>query len=107
MRALDELRPLTAGRLLSLWQECRELGDPLEQVLICNGRIAAECCFLRGKRVYANGMEALEDLTGRELERLLFLLAEGGGREGLRPENGGAAENPAFDRERFEALRRE
>ena len=27
MREFDELRPLTAGRLLGLWQECREMGD--------------------------------------------------------------------------------
>ena len=39
MRKADELRPLTAGRLLELWREYRETGDPLERVLRCNGRI--------------------------------------------------------------------
>lgn len=107
MRDVDELRPLTAGRLLSLWRTCRTIEDPLERVLTCNGRIAAECCFLRGRRVYEDGAEALEDLTGRELERLLFLLAEDVGRESLPGSGGGTAENPAFDRGRFEALRRE
>ena len=41
MRKMDELRPLTAGRLLALWRECRETEDPLERVLRCNGRILA------------------------------------------------------------------
>ena len=58
MRAVDELRPLTAGRLLELWQACREIGDPLERVLRCNGRIVSECCFFRGERVYRDGAEA-------------------------------------------------
>ena len=32
MREIDELRPLTAGRLLELWQEAREAAeDPLER----------------------------------------------------------------------------
>ena len=55
MRKMDELRPLTAGRLLALWRECRETEDPLERVLRCNGRILAECCFFRGERVYGGG----------------------------------------------------
>ena len=48
MRDVDELRPLTAGRLLELWREGRETEDPLERVLLCNGRILAECCFCQG-----------------------------------------------------------
>ncbi len=107
MREIDELRPLTAGRLLALWRDCRETGDPLERVLTCNGRIVSECCFLRGERVYGNGTEALEDLTGREMERLLLRLAEGGGREERRPRESAAEENPKFDAARFEALRKE
>ena len=67
MREIDELRPLTAGRLLELWQACREAGDPLERVLLCNGRILSECCFAQGKRVYGDEAEALADLTGRQM----------------------------------------
>lgn len=106
MRAVDELRPLTAGRLLELWRECREIQDPLERVLWCNGRIAAECCFLEGERVYDGAAEALEDLTGRQLEGLLLRLARGGGSE-EGPKSAGKEENPAFDAERFEAMRGE
>ena len=70
MREIDQLRPLTAGRLLSLWQACREeTEDPLERALLCNAGILAACCFFRGERVYGGGMEALEDLTGLEMER--------------------------------------
>lgn len=107
MRDTDELRPLTAGRLLALWREYRETGDPLERVLRCNGRILSECCFFQGQRVYANEAEALEDLTGRRMEQLLARLAEGGGPLGDRPGSGPAEENPEFDAARFEALRGE
>ena len=107
MRDFDELRPLTAGRLLGVWRSCREIGDPLERVLRCNGRIVSECCFLRGEPVYLNEMEALEDLTGGEMETLLWQLAEGGAREGRRTGNEQPAENPAFDTARFERLRGE
>ena len=49
MREIDELRPLTAGRLLALWREVREAAeDPLERTVLCNARIAAACCFFRG-----------------------------------------------------------
>lgn len=106
MRDMDELRPLTAGRVLALWWESREAsGDPLERALLCNGRILSECCFFQGERVYGDGAEALADLTGRQMERLLLRLAEGGEEEGnhpLFPAPG--AENPAFDPARFRAL---
>lgn len=104
MRAVDELRPPRLGRLLELWRECRKAGDPLEQVLRCNGRIVSECCYFRGEPVYKSGEEALEDLTGRQMEALLLRLA-GGGREDRRPS--GDTENPEFDAARFEALRGE
>ena len=107
MRAADELRPLTAGQLLALWREYRETGDPLERVLRCNGRILSECCFFQGQRVYADETEALENLTGRQMERLLARLAEGGGPLERRSENSPAEENPEFDAARFEALRGE
>ena len=105
MRAMDELRPLTAGRLLELWQARREIEDPLERVLRCNGDILAACCLFQGERVYETGGEALADLTGQEMERLLRRLAEGGG-ECRPPESGGAEANPKFDLARFQALGR-
>ena len=101
MREIDELRPLTAGRLLTLWRESREREDPLERVLLCNGRILAECCFFREERVYAGGAEALADLTGRQMAALLRRLPEEGG----GPRTAREAENPAFDAARFDALR--
>ena len=39
------------------------------------------------------------------MERLLLALAEGGGPRDRRPQADRAAENPAFDPERFAALR--
>lgn len=105
MRDIDELRPLSLGRLLELWRQCREAGDPLERVLLCNGRILAESCFFRGEPVYGDETEALEDLTGRQVERLLLKLAEGGG--GRRPRTERETVNPAFDAARFAALRGE
>lgn len=105
MRDIDELRPLSLSRLLELWRQCREYADPLEQVLLCNGRVLAESCFYQGGPVYGDGAEALEDLTGRQMERLLWKLAEGGGDR--RPPAGRETVNPAFDTARFDALRGE
>lgn len=108
MRRADELRPLNLGRLLALWQQCREAAeDPLEQVLLCNGRILSECCFFQGKRVYADETEVLADLTGRQMESLLRRLGSDGGSEDRRPPAGREAVNPAFDAARFQALRGE
>ena len=51
MREVDELRPLTAGRLLAIWREsAREAEDPLERSLLSNARVLAECCWSRGSR---------------------------------------------------------
>lgn len=101
MREIDELRPLTAGRLLALWREVRKTSeDPLERTVLCNARIAAECCFFRGEPVFADEQEVLAALTGRQLERLLRRLSEGA------PAPGGER-NPAFDESRFAALREE
>lgn len=97
MRAVEELRPLTAGALLALWQSCRErCADPLERTLLCNAAILRDACFQGGKAVYGDEMEVLRDLTPREMERLLVRLAEGAGPE---------PENPDFDGARFDAIR--
>lgn len=106
MRDIDELRPLSLGRLLELWRRSRECGDPLERVLLCNGRILAESCFFRGEPVYGDEAEVLGDLTGRQMERLLRKLAEGGGGD-RRPQADRETVNPAFDAARFAALRGE
>ena len=99
MREIDELRPLTAGRLLALWREVREAAeDPLERTVLCNARIAAACCFFRGEPVFEDERAVLAALTGRQLERLLLRLAEAE----PGPEGTG---NPSFDHGRFEALR--
>lgn len=101
MRRVDELRLLTAGRLLTLWREsgCRA-EEPVERALLCNAAVLAESCFFQGEPAF-DGMEAvLEGLTPREMESLLGRLAEGH----AAPEEAG---NPAFDETRFEALREE
>lgn len=100
MREIDELRPLTAGRLLAIWRESREAAeDPLERTLLCNAAVLAESCFFRGQRAFSDGAAVLEARTGRQIEALLRRLAAGG------EPPAGDAENPAFDRARFEALR--
>ena len=69
MREIDELRPLTAGRLLELWQEAREAAeDPLERTILCNARIAAACCFSGGEPAFEDERAVLAALTGRQLE---------------------------------------
>ena len=102
MRDIDELRPLSLGRMLALWRSYRETGDPLERAALCNGRILAECCFFEGRPVYRDEAEALEDLTARRMESLLLRLAEGGGR--LPGPAAAEGDNPAFDAARFRAL---
>ena len=102
MRDIDELRPLTAGRLLELWRESREASeDGLERTVICNARVLAACCYFQGEPVYGDETAVLTDLAGRQMESLLTRLAKGGG--GLPAET----VNPAFDQGRFDALRRE
>ena len=73
MRDVDELRPLTAGRLLTLWREHRE-EEPLERALLCNARVLAESCFYRGEPAFGSSEEVLEELTGRQMESLLRAL---------------------------------
>lgn len=99
MREIDELRPLTAGRLLNLWSAAREAAeDSLERILLCNAGVLAEACFFQGERAFRDGAEVLEELTGREMEGLLRQLAAG-------EHTSAAGENSAFDQGRFDELR--
>ena len=98
MREPDELRQLTAIRLLTIWQECGEAAEePMERALLCNARVLAECCFCQGEPVFESGEDVLERLTAREMEMLLRQLADG-----CAPV--AAGENPAFDSARFRRL---
>ncbi|MDY3985132.1 hypothetical protein [Dysosmobacter sp.] len=99
MRAedIDELRPLTAVRLLELWRRCREeTEDPLERAMLCNARVLAECCLRQGEPVFTDEGAVLAALTGRQMAELLGRLAE--------EEGPAEAVNPAFDWQRFRAL---
>ena len=97
---VDELRGMSAGRLLAIWRETREMTeDPLERSLLCNARVLAECCYRGGERVFADEAAVLTTLTGRQMESLLARPA------GSAAEEFAAEENPSFDRARFEALR--
>ena len=101
MRTWDELRPLSAGRLLTLWRESGKTAEePLERALLCNAAVIAESCYGQEEPVFENPEAVLEAMTPREMETLLRRLAEAGG-------SVDATENPAFDAERFEALRKE
>lgn len=100
MRLVDELRPLTAARLLTLWRECGDaVEEELERALLCNAGVLAECCFFEGEPVFADSAAVLDALTTREMEALLQQLAEKRGP--------GGPENPAFDWAAFQRLRRE
>lgn len=100
MRAWDELRPLKAGRLLTLWRESGKAAEePVERALLCNAAVVAESALLEGEPVFESPEAVLETMTPREMETLLRRLAEG--RSVVEEEN------PAFDGERFEALRKE
>lgn len=97
MRELDELRALTAGRLLTIWRESGKAAEePMEQALLCNAQVLAESCFYQGEPVFDSGEAVLNALTTQEMEQLLRQLAAG-----LMP---AAAKNPAFDPIRFAAL---
>ena len=102
MRRIDEVRPLTAGRTLDIWRACRQAAeDPLERTLLCNAQVVAECCFSEGAPVFGGPQEALEALTGREMESLLVRIS--GAEAGETP----GTVNPEFDPERFRRMRRE
>ena len=99
MRELDELRQLTAGRLLTIWRECGEAAEePVERALLCNARVLAESCFYQGENVFESSEEVLNLLTAREIETLLRQLADG-------RTISTSGENPAFDPVQFERLR--
>lgn len=98
MRTVEELRPLKAGRVLSIWRESREMAEePLERALLCNARVLAESCFFQGEPVFADAETVLESLSGQEMETLLRRLSGAAGGQ----------ENPAFDQRRFEVLMEE
>ncbi len=95
---IDELRPPTAARLLTIWRTCREMADdPLERVLLCNAHILKECCFFQGGQAFADETAVLEALTGRQMEHLLRQLAG-------ESEKTAREVNPGFDEERFRQL---
>jgi len=99
MREIDELRPLTALQLLTIWRESgQETEDPLERSLLSNASVLAECCYFQDAPVFSDQKEVLEALTVREMERLLEQLSG-------RGQKTATMINPAFDPARFEALR--
>jgi hypothetical protein len=97
MRDIDELRQLTAGRLLAIWRENSQAED-MERALVCNAQVLSESCFFQGEPVFDGGAAVLETLTAREMEGLLRQLAAGSA-------PAAAQENPAFDQARFDQLR--
>ncbi len=83
--SVDELRPLTAGRLLTIRREVRdEAEDALDQALLCNAQVLSESCFQDGQRAFQSREAVLEELTCREMESLLRALASGQGGNGRR-----------------------
>lgn len=100
---IDRLRPMPAARLLAIWRDTREqTEEPLERCLLCNAQVLAECCFQGEEAAFSGAEEVLEQLTGRQIEALLRrLLGEDPAAEGAAS----VTENPAFDPERFRALK--
>ena len=99
MKELDELRQLTAGRLLEIWRNSAALArEPVERALLCNAQVLAESCFYQGEAVFPQKEDVLAALTVGEMETLLRQLMQD---RPVRP----AEENPLFDPKRFERLR--
>ena len=97
MREWDEVRGLTAGRILTLWRESAKAAEePLERALLCNAAVIAESFLRQGEPAFESMESVLEELTPREMERLLRDLTAGGG---------GGEGNPSFDAERFAELK--
>lgn len=100
LEEIDRLRPMPAARLLAIWRDTREqTEEPLERCLLCNARVLAECCWRGEERAFASAEQVLAALTGRQMEALLRRLME------EEPARVPETENPAFDPERFRALR--
>lgn len=96
--AVDELCPLTAGRLLEIRRQV--YADGIEDWAVaaeCNARVLAECCYDGGKRVFPDGGAVLAAMTFREMERLLAQLAG--------EEIPAGCGNPQFDSARFRAMK--
>lgn len=97
--AVEELRPLTAGRLLAIRREAQADGtEEWALSAVCNARVLAECCYAGGERIFSDGGAVLEAMTLREIESLVRQLA---GEEMARSGCG----NPNFDPTRFRALK--
>ena len=97
---IDGLQPMPAARLLEIWRDTREqTEEPLERCLLCNAQVLAECCWRGEERAFASAEQVLASLTGRQMEALLRRLM---GEEPPAPET----VNPAFDPERFRALKK-
>ena len=104
MTDVEELRPLTAGELLTIRERTAGADwESEERALRRNAEVLARCCFREGQAVFSDGAAVLERLTAGERETLLAALLRGGGR--LAPPAGNC--NPAFDAARFSALREE
>lgn len=96
---VEELRPLSAGRLLNIRREVQLEGiEEWAVPVVCNARVLAECCYTGGERVFPHGAAVLETMTVREMESMICRLA---GEETPRSE----MENPGFDPARFRALK--
>lgn len=99
MNTIEELRPLTALRLLTIRQEvCAQTEDELERGALCNAQVLAECCFCGGQPAFRDSREVLEQLTFGEMEGLLRHWKDG---KNVKP----AAVNPQFNEARFTCLR--
>lgn len=99
MRMPDELRQLTALRLLTIWRECGAAAEePVERALLCNACVLAESCFYQGEPMFASSEEVLSLLTAREMETLLQQLADG-------QMTMAEGENSSFDLAQYERLR--
>ena len=70
----------------------------MERALLCNAAVIAESCLFQGEPAFEGAEAVLEELTPREMETLLRRMA-------VERIPLGTEENPAFDAERFEALR--
>lgn len=98
MPAVDELRPLTAGRLLEIRRQvCADNAEDWAVAAECNARVLAECCYDGGERVFHNAAAVLDTMTFREMERLLGYLT------GEEPR--GECSNPQFDPARFRVMK--